>query len=34
VVYVDKAVMINAKGERVEVERPRVEWILVPEKMN
>jgi len=34
VVYVDKAVMINAMGERIEVERPRVEWILVPEKMD
>jgi len=34
VVYVDKAVMINPQGERIEVERPRVEWLLVPEKMD
>jgi hypothetical protein len=34
VVYIDKAVITNAKGEKIEVERPRVEWLLVPEKMD
>ena len=34
VVYMDRAAMVNGKGERVEVEQPRVEYLLVPEKMD
>lgn len=32
VVYSDRASFTNSDGKRVEVERPRVEYILVPEK--
>ena len=34
VVYTDRASMTNARGERVEVEQPRVEYLLVPEKID
>jgi len=34
VVYKERASFINAQGERVEVEQPRVEYILVPEKID
>lgn len=32
--YKERASFINAMGERVEVEQPRVEYILVPEKID
>ena len=34
VVYKERASLINDRGERVEVEQPRVEYILVPEKID
>ncbi len=34
VVFKERASFINAHGERVEVEQPRVEYILVPEKID
>ncbi len=34
VVFKERASFINAQGERVEVEQPRVEYILVPEKID
>lgn len=34
VVYMDRVVVTNAQGEKIEVERPRVEWLLIPEKMD
>jgi lipopolysaccharide export system protein LptA len=32
IVYKEKGSFINAEGRKVEVEQPRVEYILVPEK--
>jgi hypothetical protein len=34
VVYKELGSFVNAEGKRVEVERPRVEYILVPEKID
>ena len=34
VVYNERASFINSDGKRVEVEQPRVEYILVPEKID
>ena len=34
VVYNERASFINAEGKRVEVEQPRVEYILVPENID
>lgn len=34
VVYNERASFINSEGKRVEVEQPRVEYILVPEKID
>jgi hypothetical protein len=34
VIYLDRVVMRNQQGERVEVEMPRFETILVPERVD
>lgn len=34
VIYMDKAKYRNAQGEIIEVERPRVEYLMVPEKID
>ncbi|HEY1123405.1 MAG TPA: hypothetical protein VGE67_17450, partial [Haloferula sp.] len=34
VIYVDKMKVVGEDGKIVEVERPRVEWLLVPEKID
>ena len=34
VIYMDKAKYRNPQGEIIEVERPRVEYLMVPEKID
>lgn len=34
VIYMDYATMVNYKGERVKTVQPRIEYLLVPEKMD
>ena len=34
VVYFERITLVNEHGEKIEVERPRVEYILLPEKIH
>ena len=34
VIYMDKVKYVGDDGKVVEMERPRVEWLLVPEKID
>lgn len=34
VIYMDKVKFLNERGEVIEVERPRVEYLMVPEKID
>lgn len=34
VVYFERVTLVNGRGEKLEVERPRVEYILLPEKLH
>ena len=34
VVYFERVTLVNERGEKIEVEKPRVEYILLPEKIH